>query len=103
VQEIIEEILQTEAQCAQRVDGERTAAQARRAEAEAEATELVRKTREECQREIAERVAATAKSFDEASATETQRLKQDSERRIDSFKKELDQIVDRIVRIVAEE
>lgn len=102
MQEIIEEILQTEAQCAERVASERAAAQARRAEAEAQAAELVRNAREASDREIAERVAAMAKSCEESIASEAERLRRDGEKRIESFRKKLDHIVDRIVRIVAE-
>ncbi|HUZ16808.1 MAG TPA: hypothetical protein VMV68_00355 [Spirochaetia bacterium] len=102
MQEIIEEILQTEAQCAQRLAEERAAAAASRSEAENQSAARIRSVREEIDREIGERAAKAKLAGDHEVEEAVASAHADREARIAALRGELGQVVDRIVEIVAD-
>ncbi|HUX22646.1 MAG TPA: hypothetical protein VMW69_15530 [Spirochaetia bacterium] len=100
MQQVIEEILKTEEDCANRLETARKATETRRAEIDAENAERVRRFREEADSQSAERIRSAQASLNQETEAAITRSREKAERELDENQILVDRIVDRIVGLV---
>ncbi len=100
MQQVIEEILKIEDDCAKRLDDERKALDGRRAEIESENTKRVQSFRERAEAEAAEKLREYQAHLQLQTEAEIERAREKAERDFASNQELLDKIVGRIVELV---
>lgn len=100
MQQVIEEILKTEEDCARRLDGERKAMEQRRAEIESENAARIQSFREEAEAKAAEAIRDYQAQVHKQTESEITRAREDAARELESNQELLDTIVGKIVELI---